>query len=118
MSDYPLIADHGLIGNMQTAALVTTDGTIDWFCAPRFDSPSVFGCLLDNDHGGHLRTRPTADAFTQHQLYYPDTAILVTRFQNNPAHLACRQRELDLQSLFRSHLDTCQSSIVRLANEA
>jgi GH15 family glucan-1,4-alpha-glucosidase len=80
MSNYPLIANHGLIGNMQTAALVTTDGTIDWFCAPRFDSPSVFGCLLDNDHGGHLRTRPTVDVFTQQQLYYPDTAILVTRF--------------------------------------
>jgi GH15 family glucan-1,4-alpha-glucosidase len=80
MSDYPLIADHGLIGNMQTAALVTTDGTIDWFCAPRFDSPSVFGCLLDKDQGGHLRTRPTVDVFTSQQLYYPDTAILVTRF--------------------------------------
>ena len=80
MSKYPLIADHGLIGNMQTAALITIDGTIDWFCAPRFDSPSIFGCLLDHDRGGHLRTRPTADAFTQQQLYYPDTAILVTRF--------------------------------------
>jgi GH15 family glucan-1,4-alpha-glucosidase len=80
MSKYPLIADHGLIGNMQTAALVTTDGTIDWFCAPRFDSPSIFGCLLDADQGGHLRTRPTVDVFTQQQLYYPDTAILVTRF--------------------------------------
>jgi GH15 family glucan-1,4-alpha-glucosidase len=80
MSNYPLIADHGLIGNLQTAALVSTDGTIDWFCAPRFDSPSVFGALLDADHGGHLRTRPTVDTFTRHQLYYPDTAILVTRF--------------------------------------
>jgi GH15 family glucan-1,4-alpha-glucosidase len=80
MSNYPLIADHGLIGNLQTAALVSTDGTIDWFCAPRFDSPSIFGCLLDHDQGGHLRTRPTADTFRQQQLYYPDTAILVTRF--------------------------------------
>jgi GH15 family glucan-1,4-alpha-glucosidase len=80
MSKYPLIADHGLIGNLQTAALVATDGTIDWFCAPRFDSPSVFGSLLDHDHGGHLRTRPTVDTFTRQQLYYPDTAILVTRF--------------------------------------
>ena len=80
MSNYPLIADHGLIGNLQTAALVSTDGTIDWFCAPRFDSPSIFGSLLDDDHGGHLRTRPTVDTFTRHQLYYPDTAILVTRF--------------------------------------
>jgi len=80
MSKYPLIADHGLIGNLQTAALVATDGTIDWFCAPRFDSPSIFGSLLDHDHGGHFQIQPTADTFTRRQLYYPDTAILVTRF--------------------------------------
>ena len=42
MSGYPNIADHGLIGDLQTAALVTTDGVLDWFCCPRFDSPSVF----------------------------------------------------------------------------
>jgi GH15 family glucan-1,4-alpha-glucosidase len=80
MSTYPLIADHGLIGNLQTAALVSTEGTIDWFCAPRFDSPSIFGSLLDHDQGGHFRVRPTVDVFNREQLYYPDTAILVTRF--------------------------------------
>jgi GH15 family glucan-1,4-alpha-glucosidase len=80
MSNYPLIADHGLIGNLQTTALVSTDGTIDWFCSPRFDSPSIFGSLLDHDHGGHFTIRPTAETFTRRQLYYPDTAILVTRF--------------------------------------
>ena len=80
MSKYPLIADHGLIGNLQTAALVSIDGTIDWFCAPRFDSPSIFGSLLDHDHGGHFRIRPTVDIFNRQQLYYPDTAILLTRF--------------------------------------
>src|SRR4051794_25691030 len=80
MSDYPLIAEHGLIGDLQTSALVATDGTIDWFCAPRFDSPSVFGALLDHDKGGHFRIRPTAEGYTSKQLYFPDTAILVTRF--------------------------------------
>ena len=80
MSDYPLIADHGLIGDLQTSALVATDGSIDWFCAPRFDSPSIFGALLDHGRGGHFRIRPTVGAFTSKQLYFPDTAALVTRF--------------------------------------
>ncbi|WP_168626480.1 MULTISPECIES: glycoside hydrolase family 15 protein [unclassified Cryobacterium] len=77
---YPLIEDHGLIGDLQTSALVSTDGSIDWFCAPRFDSPSVFGALLDREKGGFCRIRPTEEAFTTKQLYFPDTAILVTRF--------------------------------------
>ena len=80
MNDYPLIADHGLIGDLQTAALVAKDGTIDWFCSPRFDSPSVFGSLLDARRGGHVRTRPADGAFDTKQLYLPDTAILITRF--------------------------------------
>jgi GH15 family glucan-1,4-alpha-glucosidase len=80
MDDYPLIADHGLIGDLQTAALVTTDGSIDWFCAPRFDSPSIFGALLDSRRGGHFRIRPSTDAFDTKQMYFPDTAIVITRF--------------------------------------
>ncbi|HEX2551159.1 MAG TPA: glycoside hydrolase family 15 protein [Nocardioidaceae bacterium] len=80
MGDYPLIADHGLIGDLQTSALVSTDGSIDWFCAPRFDSPSIFGGLLDHQRGGHFRVRPTVEVFTSKQLYFPDTAVLVTRF--------------------------------------
>ena len=80
MDDYPLIADHGLIGDLQTAALVTTDGSIDWFCFPRFDSPSVFGALLDHRRGGRFQIRPTTDSFDTKQMYLPDTAILITRF--------------------------------------
>ncbi|MFJ3582021.1 glycoside hydrolase family 15 protein [Streptomyces sp. NPDC090127] len=80
MDDYPLIEDHGLIGDLQTAALVTTDATIDWFCCPRFDSPSVFGALLDRRKGGHFTVRPAAETYTTKQLYFPDTAALVTRF--------------------------------------
>ncbi len=80
MDDYPLIADHGLIGDLQTSALVATDGSIDWFCAPRFDSPSLFAALLDREDGGRFRVRPTIEVFTSKQLYLPDTAVLVTRF--------------------------------------
>jgi GH15 family glucan-1,4-alpha-glucosidase len=79
MSDYPQIADHGLIGDLQTAALVATDGTIDWFCCPRFDSPSVFASLLDTERGGRFRIAATGDCVTK-QLYFPDSANLITRF--------------------------------------
>jgi len=80
VSRYPNISDHGLIGDLQTAALVTTDGTIDWFCSPRFDSPSMFACLLDANRGGHFRIAPDRDDYVSRQLYLPDTAILITRF--------------------------------------
>jgi pentatricopeptide repeat protein len=80
MSDYPLIADHGLVGDLQTTALVATAGTVDWFCSPRFDSPSIFASLLDHQKGGHLRIRPAQPTFSTRQLYLPDTAILITRF--------------------------------------
>jgi GH15 family glucan-1,4-alpha-glucosidase len=77
---YPNISDHGLIGDLQTAALVTTDGVVDWFCVPRFDSPSVFASLLDSGRGGHFRMAPERPDYVSKQLYFPDTAILITRF--------------------------------------
>ena len=80
MERYPNISDHGLIGDLQTAALVATDGTVDWFCCPRFDSPSVFASLLDADKGGYFRIAPDHDGCVTRQLYFPDTAILITRF--------------------------------------
>ncbi|MGZ8752160.1 MAG: glycoside hydrolase family 15 protein [Acidimicrobiia bacterium] len=79
MAEYPNISDHGLIGDLQTAALVDTNGTIDWFCCPRFDSPSVFASLLDADRGGFFKISPDVADVTR-QLYLPGTAILVTRF--------------------------------------
>jgi GH15 family glucan-1,4-alpha-glucosidase len=74
------IAEHGIIGDLQTAALVTTDGSIDWLCLPRFDSPSVFGALLDDERGGRFRIRPAGTEYTTKQMYLPDSAVLLTRF--------------------------------------
>ena len=83
---YMPIEDHGVIGNLYTAALVGTDGTIDWLCLPAFDSPSVFCSILDDEKGGHFALRPVE--FTHsHQLYLPDTNVLLTRFFS-PAGLA------------------------------
>ncbi|WP_042418085.1 glycoside hydrolase family 15 protein [Streptacidiphilus anmyonensis] len=76
---YMPIAEHGLIGDLRTAALVGTDGTIDWYCCPRFDAPSVFGSILDADRGGSFQL--AADVATRtRQFYFPDTNVLITRF--------------------------------------
>lgn len=76
----PSISEHGLIGDLQSAALVAIDGTIDWFCWPRFDSPSVFASLLDESQGGRFSLAPSSEVRTVKQMYLPDTAILVTRY--------------------------------------
>ena len=75
---YPAIEDHAVIGDLHTVALVATDGTIDWCCLPRFDSPAVFGSLLDADRGGSFAVR--CEAVRTRQLYMPDSNVLVTRF--------------------------------------
>src|SRR5262249_9747151 len=77
---YLPIAEHGLIGDLHTAALVGTDGAIDWYCCPSFDSPSVFAAILDADRGGHFRISPDCDGWSSKQLYLPDTNVLITRF--------------------------------------
>ncbi|MFD6492222.1 glycoside hydrolase family 15 protein [Streptomyces sp. NPDC060188] len=82
MDRYPPIADHGLIGDLQTAALVSSQGVVNWFAAPRFDSPSIFASLLDHDGGGYFRLAPEHPEGSWKQLYYPDTALLVTRFMS------------------------------------
>jgi GH15 family glucan-1,4-alpha-glucosidase len=69
-----------VIGDLHSAALVASDGTIDWCCLPRFDSPSIFGSLLDARRGGQWRIQPT-DAWTSEQRYLPATNVLVTEFR-------------------------------------
>ena len=76
---YLPIAEHGLIGDLRSVALVGTNGTIDWYCVPRFDSPSVFASILDAERGGFFGLRPDLPA-TAKQLYWPDTNVLITRF--------------------------------------
>lgn len=76
---YLPIEDHGIIGNLHTAALVGADGTIDWLCLPAFDSPSVFCSILDDEKGGHFSLHPQNYARRQ-QLYLPNTNVLLTRF--------------------------------------
>src|SRR5215471_15766674 len=76
---YLPIADHGLIGDLRTVALVGTDGTIDWYCCPCFDAPSVFASILDADRGGSFELAADAPAKTS-QFYFPDTNVLITRF--------------------------------------
>jgi GH15 family glucan-1,4-alpha-glucosidase len=79
-SSYLPIAEHGLIGDLHTAALVGTEGTIDWYCCPRFDSPSVFAAILDAVRGGRFSLKPEGEDWTTKQLYFPDTNVLITRF--------------------------------------
>lgn len=73
------VEDHGAVGDLSTVALVAIDGTIDFMCFPRFDSPSIFLSLLDNEKGGHFRIAPLLDDAGYRQLYLPETNVLLTR---------------------------------------
>ena len=77
---YQPIEDYGIIGDLHTVALVGMNGSVDWFCFPRFDSPSVFAAILDDKKGGHFKITALADGATHKQFYWPDSNVLVTRF--------------------------------------
>src|SRR6516164_7140084 len=77
---YQPIENYGIIGNMRTVALVGMNGSIDWYCYPHFDSPSIFGAILDDDKGGRFQICPVGDEVRHKQFYWPSTNILVTRF--------------------------------------
>ncbi|QNI34767.1 glycoside hydrolase family 15 protein [Alloacidobacterium dinghuense] len=74
------IENYGVIGNMRSIALVSMEGSIDFYCFPSFDSPTVFAALLDNEHGGSFCIWAELENQRTKQLYLPDTNILVTRF--------------------------------------
>jgi GH15 family glucan-1,4-alpha-glucosidase len=87
---YPPIESYGIIGNLHTVALVGTNGSIDFLCLPRFDSPSVFAALLDHEKGGRFQIVPHLGHRKSIQLYLPDTNVLLTRFlsDNGVAEIA------------------------------
>jgi GH15 family glucan-1,4-alpha-glucosidase len=76
---YKSIEDYGVIGDLHTVALVSTDGSIDWCCLPHFDSPSVFAAILDDEKGGYFKITALSPERCK-QLYLPDTNVLITRF--------------------------------------
>jgi GH15 family glucan-1,4-alpha-glucosidase len=76
------ISDYAIVGDSRTAALISANGSIDWLCLPRFDSPSVFNRLLDPWQGGHFTIAPTG-VFSSHRYYHNSTAELVTEFRTS-----------------------------------
>lgn len=77
---YQPVEDYGVIGDLQTVALVGRDGSIDFMCYPEFDSPSIFCALLDHQRGGRFQITPLLENARQKKLYLPDTNVLLTRF--------------------------------------
>jgi GH15 family glucan-1,4-alpha-glucosidase len=86
---YKKISDYGIIGNLQTIALVGLDGSIDWLCLPSIDSPSVFGALLDEKKGGSFSIRP-AGVWDSTASYMSNTNILETSFRTDSGEALLR----------------------------
>lgn len=80
MERYQPIENYGVIGDLNTVALVGLNGSIDFLCFPDFDSPSVFASILDADKGGYFKISPEDNESRPKQLYLPDTNVLLTRF--------------------------------------
>src|SRR3569833_2016666 len=77
------IEDYALIGDCESAALVSREGSIDWLCWPRFDSEACFAALLGDDDNGHWKIAPKAEKFRISRKYREDTLILETRFETD-----------------------------------
>ena len=78
--DYQPIEDYGIIGDLNTVALVGLNGSIDFMSYPEFDSPTIFASILDKEKGGYFRITPQLHEVRHKQIYLPDTNVLITRF--------------------------------------
>src|SRR5690606_30420899 len=78
--NYQPIENYGIVGDLNTIALVGLNGSIDFMCFPDFDSPSIFAALLDKEKGGFFQITPVFGEMHNKQLYLPDTNVLLTRF--------------------------------------
>src|SRR5919107_2341620 len=87
----PPISDYALIGDCRSAGLVSREGSLDWLCLPRFDSPSVFGALLDSSEGGRFSIRPVGE-YSSERRYLANTNVLETVFHTPSG--ACALRDL------------------------
>ncbi len=88
---YPAIEKHGLIGDRRTAALVASDGTIDWLCLPAFDGRPYLGALVDAKRGGFFRLGP-AIPMSGEQRYVGETAVLQTILVRAPPRARAHRR--------------------------
>ena len=127
------IRDYGLIGDMSSAALVSIDGSIDWCCFPRFDSPSVFAAILDPNVGGRFRIAPAAPCPPGRQGYLSDSNVLKTLFTiptgqvsvtdfmpvdaDDAPHeihriVRCESGEVDVECTFQPRMDYARGATV------
>ena len=78
-----LIEDYALIGDLQTAALVSREGSVDWLCLPRFDSGALFAALLGDQDNGHWTIQPTGEFRATRRQYRGDTLVLETELETD-----------------------------------
>jgi GH15 family glucan-1,4-alpha-glucosidase len=132
---FPAISGYGIIGDCRSAALVSEDGSIDWLCWPRFDSPSIFAALLDRERGGFWRISPR-EWYSVTREYLASSNVLTTTFRTpsgravltdlmpvreNSAlvpdheivrHLRCESGEVEVEIVFAPRGNYGESSVL------